>query len=169
MCLATPSVTGWGHRKIEPITKHLFPLQENQSSWPNQTKVSEKKYEGYNNHAYKRSNKTQMIFMDRYDHELTIHRIPTNIPQKVITSNRSPRTLYWESKRDKKPSSYCLRTRRSMWITHASSEEHQWGWWTPPAECRNRALDWITWLGKLRWWKLWSLCSPGVFRILEYL
>ena len=56
--------------------------------------------------------------MDRNDHKLELHRIPTNTPQKVITSNRSPRTsrrtLYWESKREKKPSSYCLRTRRSV-------------------------------------------------------
>jgi hypothetical protein len=27
-CLAAPSVTGKEHRKIEPITKHLFPWQE---------------------------------------------------------------------------------------------------------------------------------------------
>ena len=38
--------------------------------------------QGYNNHAYKSSAKTQIIFMDRTDHKLTIHQIPTNTPQK---------------------------------------------------------------------------------------
>ena len=47
------------------------------------------------------------------DHKLTIHRILTNTPQKVITSNRSPRELGIEEQRERKPSSYCLRTRRS--------------------------------------------------------
>ena len=36
----------------------------NLASWINQTKVSEKKYEAINNHAYKRSEKTQIIFID---------------------------------------------------------------------------------------------------------
>ena len=56
--------------------------------------------------------------MDRSNHKHTIHRIPTNTPQKVITWNRSPRTsrrtLHWRSKREKRPSSYCLRTHRSV-------------------------------------------------------
>ena len=49
------------------------------------------------------------------DHELKIHRIPTNTPQKVFTSNRSPRDHCIENqKREREPSSYCLRTHRSM-------------------------------------------------------
>ena len=56
--------------------------------------------------------------MDRSYHKLELHWIPTNTPQKVITSNRSPRTLrrtlYCESKREKEPSGYCLQTHRSM-------------------------------------------------------
>ena len=91
--------------------------KKNQSSWPNQTKVR-RKIRGYKDHAQKSSTKTQIIFIDRTDHKHEIHRIPTNTPQKVITSNRSPRTsrrtLYWESKREKKPSSYCLQTHRSV-------------------------------------------------------
>lgn len=130
--------------------------KKNQSSWPNQTKVSEKKYEAIKIiHIYKSSKKTQIIFIDRSDHKLTIHWIPTNTPQKVITSNTSPRTsrrtLYWESKREKKPSSYCLRTRRSvvnysriiggapMRMMKPSMIV------SPPARCRNKALDWISW------------------------
>ena len=50
------------------------------------------------NHAYKNSEKIQIIFIDKLDHKPTIHRISTNTPQKEITSNRSPqergRTLY---------------------------------------------------------------------------
>ena len=36
----------------------------NRSSWPNKTEISEKKYEAISNHAYKRSKKTQITFMD---------------------------------------------------------------------------------------------------------
>ena len=87
------SVNEIEHRKIEPITKHLFSWQEkNQSSWPNQTKISEKKYEAITIMHIRDQKKTQIIFMDRSDHKLAIHRIPTNTAQKVITSNRSPRT-----------------------------------------------------------------------------
>ena len=38
--------------------------KKNQSSWPNKTKDLEKKYEAINSYAYKRSKKTQIIFMD---------------------------------------------------------------------------------------------------------
>ena len=37
----------------------------NRSSWPNKTQISEKKYEAISNHAYKRSKKTQITFMDK--------------------------------------------------------------------------------------------------------
>ena len=37
----------------------------NRSSWPNKTQISEKKYEAISNHASKRSNKTQITFMDK--------------------------------------------------------------------------------------------------------
>ena len=90
--------------------------KKNISSWPNETKDSKEKYEAISNHAYKRSKKTQIIFMDETDHELKIHRIPTNTPQK-FTSNRSPRDHCIENhkrERERKPSSYCLWTRRTM-------------------------------------------------------
>ena len=50
-CLVVPIVTGKGHRKIEPITKHLFPWQEKsiQLAKPNQSFGEE--IRGYNNHA----------------------------------------------------------------------------------------------------------------------
>ena len=44
------------------------------------------------NHAYKNSEKNQIIFIDNLVHKSTIHRISANTPQKSITSNRSPRT-----------------------------------------------------------------------------
>ena len=37
----------------------------NRSSWPNKTQICEKKYEAISNHAYKRSKKTQITFMDK--------------------------------------------------------------------------------------------------------
>ena len=64
-CLAAPSATGKGHRKIEPKAKHFSHGKKNRSSWPNKTQMSETKYEAISNHAYKRSKKTQITFMDK--------------------------------------------------------------------------------------------------------
>ena len=36
-CLAAPTVTGKGHRKIEPKAKHFFHCKKDQSSRPKQT------------------------------------------------------------------------------------------------------------------------------------
>ena len=36
MCLAAPSVTGKGNRKIEPKAKNFSHCKNYQSSWPNQ-------------------------------------------------------------------------------------------------------------------------------------
>ena len=56
-----------------------------------------------NNHAYKRSKRTQIIFMDkRSDHKLKLHWIPTNTPQKDITSNRSPRDHCTENQKERR-------------------------------------------------------------------
>ena len=56
-------------------------------------------------HAYKNSEKNQIIFIDNQVHKPTIHRISTGTPQRKITSNRSPRelrgTLDWDPKREK--------------------------------------------------------------------
>ena len=46
--------------------------------------------------------------------------------------------------------------------THASSERHQWAWWTPPWWC----LDWIWWFWTLRRLELIFMVSPRVFGIL---
>ena len=82
----------------------------NRSRLPNRTQISEKKYEAISNHAYKRSKKTQITFMDK--------NIDLIINSKFIGSQQthrkksyiiwmSQRPLYWESKeRERKPSSY---------------------------------------------------------------
>ena len=97
MCLAAPAVTGKGHRKIEPKAKHFSHCKKDQSSRPNQTD-NLKRLAVISNHAYKNSEKNQILFIDNLDHKPTIHRISTNTPQKEFTSNRSPqergRTLY---------------------------------------------------------------------------
>ena len=99
------------HKAPLPITRKINLVGQTKPSFGEEIR-------GYNNLAYKRSKKTKIIFIDKTDHKLAIHRIPANIPQKVITSNRSlrtsRRTLYWISKRDKKPSRYYLRTHRSV-------------------------------------------------------
>ena len=38
----------------------------------------------YCNHAYKNSEKNQILFIDNLDHKPTIHRISTNTPQKEL-------------------------------------------------------------------------------------
>ena len=64
MCLAAPTTTGKGHYKIEPKTKHFSHCKKDQSSWPNQTD-SLKRITKISNHAYKNSEKIQIIFTDK--------------------------------------------------------------------------------------------------------
>ena len=47
-----------------------------------------------------------------------------------------------------------------QWTTHASSERHQWGWWTPPWWC----LDWICGFWNLRRLELIFVDSWGIYR-----
>ena len=61
-CLAAPTVSGKGHRKIEPKTKHLSHCKNYRSSWPNQTNNS-KRNTKISNHAYKNSEEIQIIFI----------------------------------------------------------------------------------------------------------
>ena len=44
MCVMSPSATEIEHRKIEPITKHLFPLQDKSIKLAKQNQISENKY-----------------------------------------------------------------------------------------------------------------------------
>ena len=62
MCLAAPTVTRKGHRKIEPKAKHFSHCKKNQSSCPNQTDSS-KRITKISNHAYKNSEEIQIIFI----------------------------------------------------------------------------------------------------------
>src|SRR3990170_1504320 len=66
----------------------------NRSSWPNKTQISEKKYEAISNHAYKRSKKTQITFMDK--------NIDLIINSKFIGSQQTHHKksyIIWTSKR----------------------------------------------------------------------
>ena len=63
-CLAAPTVTAKGHRKIEPKAKHFSHCMKNQSSRPNKTDNS-KRLAKISNHAYKNSEKIQIIFIDK--------------------------------------------------------------------------------------------------------
>ena len=63
MCLAAPDITGKGHRNIEPKAKHCSHCKKKQSSWPNQIDSS-KRLANISNHAYKNSEKTEIIFTD---------------------------------------------------------------------------------------------------------
>ena len=83
MCLAAPAVTGKGHHKIEPKSKHFFRCKKDQSSRPSQTNNS-KRLAKILNHAYKNSEKNKILFIDNLDHKPTIHRISTNTPQKEL-------------------------------------------------------------------------------------
>ena len=72
-CLAAPSVTRKGHRKIEPKAKHFSHCKKDQSSRPNQTDNS-KRLAKITNHTYKNSDKIKILFIDKLDHKPTIHR-----------------------------------------------------------------------------------------------
>ena len=66
---------------------------------------------------------------DRSDHKLKVHPIPTNTPQKRVTSNRSPRDIVLRIKRER--GSHLATNYGPEGLqrtTHASSERHQWKW-----------------------------------------
>ena len=50
--------------RLNPLQNTSSHCKINRSSWPNKTQISEKKYKAIINHAYKRSKKTQISFMD---------------------------------------------------------------------------------------------------------
>ena len=101
MCLAAPTVTRKGHRKIEPKAKHFSHCKKDQSSRPKQTDNS-KRLSKISNHTYKNSEKNQILFIDNLDHKPTIHRISTNTPQKELHRIDLPKEegeLYIENQR----------------------------------------------------------------------
>ena len=51
--------------RSNPLQSTSSHCKINRSSWPNKTQISEKKYEAISNHAYKRSKKTQITFMNK--------------------------------------------------------------------------------------------------------
>ena len=63
-CLAASTITGKGHRKIEPNAKHFYHCKKNQSSWPNQIDSS-KRLAKISTHAYKNSEEIQIILIDK--------------------------------------------------------------------------------------------------------
>ena len=86
--------------RSNPLQSTSSHCKINRSSWPNKTQISEKKYEAIRDHAYKRSKKTQVTFMDK--------KIDMIINSKFIRSQQthhkksyiiwiSKRPLYWES------------------------------------------------------------------------
>ena len=83
MCLAAPTVTRKGHRKIEPKAKPFSHCKKDQSGRPNLTD-NLKRLAKISNHAYKNSEKNQTIFIDNLDHKSTIHQISPDKTQKNI-------------------------------------------------------------------------------------
>ena len=146
-------VTGWGHRKIEPKTKHFSHCKNYQSSWPNQTNNSKRLAKIWN-HAYKNSETIQIIFIDnliinpqfigsRQTHrKRVLHRIDLHEDHEEhgIEEQRERRSHL--------ATSYGPEGLR--WTTHASSGG-QWSWcrcppWSnpPPPEYRKRSPDGIS-------------------------
>ena len=52
MCVMSPSVTKIEHRKIEPITKHLFPLQDKSIKLAKQNRNIKEEIRGYDNQVW---------------------------------------------------------------------------------------------------------------------
>ena len=74
---------GSGTVSSNPLESTSSHYKINRSSWPNKTQILEKKYEAISNHAYKRSKKTQITYMDK-----NIYLI---INSKVIGSQQTHR------------------------------------------------------------------------------
>ena len=62
-CLAAPTITGKGHRKIAPKAKHFSYCKKDQSSRENKADNS-KRLAKISSHVYKNSEKNQIIFID---------------------------------------------------------------------------------------------------------
>src|SRR5215216_1978725 len=80
--------------RSNPLQSTSSHCKINRSSFPNKTQISEKKYEAIRNHAYKRSKKTQITFMDK--------KIDLIINSKFIGSQQTYRKksyIIWISKR----------------------------------------------------------------------
>ena len=95
--------------RLNPLQSTSSHCKINRSSWPNKTQISEKKYEAIRNHAYKRSKKTQITFMDKkIDLIISSKFIRSNKhTAKRVTSYGSPRDHCIENPaRERKPSSY---------------------------------------------------------------
>ena len=88
------------HQKTPlPIARKINLVGQNKPIVLRETKIS--------NHAYKNSEKNQILFIDNVDHKPTIHRISTNTPQKVlhrIDLQEDRGELCIENQREKKPS-----------------------------------------------------------------
>ena len=101
-----------------------------QSSWPNQTRVSEKKYESINNHAYERSKKTPIIFVD-IDLIINSHFIGSqkthrkkSLHQIDLQEHRGEHCI--ENQKERRSHLATTFGPIGLWrTTHASSEEHQ--------------------------------------------
>ena len=102
------------------------------------------------------------IKRDISDHKLKVHRIPTNTPQNELHHMDLQEIILLRIKRERGSH---LATNYGpvglQWTTHASSERHQWGWWTP----LWWSLDWICGFWNLRRLELCFVDSP---RVLEY-
>ena len=95
--------------RSNPLQSTSSHCKINRSSWPNKTQISEKKYKALINHAYKRSKKTQITFMDK-NIDLIINSKFIGSQQthrKRIISDGSSRDHCIENQtRQRKPSSY---------------------------------------------------------------
>ena len=120
--------------RYEPKTKHFSQCKNHRSSWPNKTHNS-KRITRIWNHAYKRSEETQIRFIDN----LIIN------PQCIGSRQTHRKRTLHHIDLHEDHGELCIedpRERRShlatsygpvglWWTTHASSER-QWCWWRSP-------------------------------------
>ena len=125
-----PLSLGLSTERSNPSQSTSSHCKKNQSSRPNKTKDSEKKYEAISNHAYARSKKTQIIFMDK---NLIIN---SNFIRSQQTHRKQSlhqidlqETIVLRIKRER--GSHLATNYRPEGLqrtTHASLERHQWKW-----------------------------------------
>ena len=122
--------------RSNPLESTSSHCKINRSSWPNKTQISEKKYVAIINHAYKRSEKTQITFMDK-NIDLIINSKFIGSQQthrKRVTSYGYPRDHCIEDQerereRERERGSHLATNYGPVGLqrtTHASSERHQW-------------------------------------------
>ena len=97
------------------------------------------------NHAYKNSEKNQILFIDKLDHKPTIHRISRNTPQKVlhrIDLQEQRGELCIDIQRERRSHLANHYGLEGLWSYTDTSSERLWCW-------RRVQVSWVLFVEKI--------------------